>query len=273
MRHFDHDDHLPSYAAFRQTRADTWLPDIVLPPWRRKGKVSDMTKGQRILALMGLPAEASPAKLKVKPYVNYILMALTFFVSITAFYRPEVGASLAFFPGAANRFWGLNFITLFFVHGGWMHLLSNMYFLFVFGDNVEDRVGHWRYFLLVMGSTISATFLSFALAGQNNIPHVGASGGIFGVMIYYMLAFPRAQFTYNLLLVFFFRISASLLLLLFVVPQLTGAVEQMLAGGKPGIDFLAHVGGALGGLAFFFAYEANERRALSRRFLRNIAGN
>lgn len=272
MKHFEYDEHLPSYESFRRSRSEEWLSDMVLPAWRRD-RVASMTKRQRFLALMGLPAEANPAKLQLTPWVNYALIIITCLVSIAAFYQPEIGAALAFFPRAANRFVGLNFFTLFFVHGGWAHLLGNMYFLFVFGDNVEDRLGHWRYFVLVVFSTVFATFLSFAMAGAANIPHVGASGGIFGVMVYYMLAFPRAQFTYNLLLVFFFRISASMMLLLFLVPHLSGAMEQIAAGGKPGIDFLARVGGAIAGAAMFYAFEAHDRRALSRRFLRNISGN
>src|SRR5690606_14133498 len=129
-------------------------------------------------------------------------------------------------PAEKTRFGGLNLLTCFFVHGSLMHLLSNMYCLFIFGDNVEDELGKTRYVLLLVLATLAGSLLSGAVSGNETIPHVGASGGIFGVMIFYLLAFPRARFTYFFFFQFF-RVPASTVLIMYVFFQLFGLAQQL----------------------------------------------
>ena len=82
-------------------------------------------------------------------------------------------------------------MTSFFIHGSLLHLVGNVYFLMVFGDNVENDIGRWRYAALLLAATLAGGFLHIALDVRPLIPCVGASGGIAGVLTYYALRFPR----------------------------------------------------------------------------------
>ncbi|MCB0416886.1 MAG: rhomboid family intramembrane serine protease [Bdellovibrionaceae bacterium] len=200
------------------------------------------------LALFGLPAEANPRELSRFPWVTVFLILWSSLLSILAFNDLELFEELAFYPGMKTRFMGLNLLTVFFVHGDWIHLLSNMYALFVFGDNVEDELGMVRYVLLVVGATLCGSVLSGWFGGGESIPHVGASGGIFGVMVFYLLRFPKARFTYFFLFRFY-SVPAFLVLLFYLSVQLAGGFEQVSSVGG-GVDYLAHLGGAAVGLLF-----------------------
>ncbi|MCB0405379.1 MAG: rhomboid family intramembrane serine protease [Bdellovibrionales bacterium] len=201
-----------------------------------------MTTKSKWLALFGLPAEANPKALSHFPWVTILLIVSSSWVSIAAFTNPTLFEALAFFPGMKTRYMGLNLLTVFFVHGDWLHLLSNMYCLFVFGDNVEDELRPFRYLLLVAGSTAIGSLFSAWAGGGENIAHIGASGGIFGVMVFYLLRFPKARFTYFFLFRFY-SVPAGLVLLFFLFVQLSGGLEQ-LSRTAGGIDYMAHLGGA-----------------------------
>jgi membrane associated rhomboid family serine protease len=84
-------------------------------------------------------------------------------------------------------------VTSMFLHGGWMHLLGNMLFLWIFGDNLEDEMGHLPYLLFYLLSGIAAAFLQVASDPYSPVPMVGASGAIAGVMGAYLLLFPKAR--------------------------------------------------------------------------------
>jgi membrane associated rhomboid family serine protease len=154
---------------------------------------------------------------------------------------------------AAQAF--LPFFTSMFLHGGWMHLIGNMWFLWIFGDNVEDRVGHLRYLglYLVSGMAGAVTYYYFSL--DSSVPSLGASGAIAGVMGAYLITFPRAR-VLTLVPIFFFlttiEIPAFLMLVYWLLIQLASGVisihAEAGAGEQGGVAWFAHVGGFLAGI-------------------------
>jgi membrane associated rhomboid family serine protease len=149
----------------------------------------------------------------------------------------------------------LSVLTAMFLHGGWLHLLGNLLFLFVFGNNVEDRLGHFRYLLFYLGCGYAATY-AFALAQPaSQTPLVGASGAIAGVLGAYLVLFPRARVLSLVPFLFFipFRLPAWLVLgswflLQWLYASGTGVSD---AGG---VAYLAHVAGFIAGIVGAFLF-------------------
>ena len=140
-------------------------------------------------------------------------------------------------------------ITSMFLHGGWMHLLGNMLFLRIYGDNVEDAMGHARYLVFYLLCGIAAVFAQALSAPDSPYPIVGASGAISGVLGAYLLLFPRARVLTLVLLPFFFttlRMPAMLLLLLWFAVQLIS--DYAAPDGGASVAFRAHIGGFLTGM-------------------------
>jgi len=151
--------------------------------------------------------------------------------------------------------WPVNALTLMFTHGGWEHIIGNMLFLWIFGNNVEDTFGRARfvvfYFLAGFAATALQTIvtLAFATRAGAEIPNVGASGAIAGVLGAYILLFPAARVTTWLLPVFIFQLPAFLFLGLWFAFQLWDggyAFTHPEAGGN--IAYFAHIGGFAFGL-------------------------
>jgi membrane associated rhomboid family serine protease len=139
--------------------------------------------------------------------------------------------------------------TSMFLHGGWMHLLGNMLFLWIYGDNVEDAMGHARYLVFYLLCGIAAIFAQALSAPDSPYPIIGASGAISGVLGAYLLLFPRARVLTLVLLPFFFttlRMPAMLLLLLWFAVQLISDLAA--PDGGASIAFRAHIGGFLTGM-------------------------
>ena len=139
--------------------------------------------------------------------------------------------------------------TSMFLHGGWMHLLGNMLFLWIYGDNVEAALGHARFFVFYLLCGIAAVFAQALSDPGSPYPIIGASGAISGVLGAYLLLFPRARVLTLVLLPFFFttvRMPAMLLLLLWFAVQLISDLAAPSAGAS--IAFRAHVGGFLTGM-------------------------
>jgi membrane associated rhomboid family serine protease len=145
-------------------------------------------------------------------------------------------------------------LTSMFLHGGWLHVIGNMWFLWIFGDNIEDYLGHFRYliFYLVCGIAAAITHIIFNLG--SNEPTVGASGAIAGVMGAYIVLYPRARVLTLVILIVFFTfwwIPAWVFLgYWFVLQFLSGAATSIAetSHGTGGIAFWAHVGGFLAGI-------------------------
>ncbi|HEY5263777.1 MAG TPA: rhomboid family intramembrane serine protease [Steroidobacteraceae bacterium] len=140
-------------------------------------------------------------------------------------------------------------ITSMFLHGGWMHLLGNMLFLWIYGDNVEDALGHARYLAFYLLCGVAAIFAQALSDPGSAYPIIGASGAISGVLGAYLLLFPRSKVLTLVLLPFFFttlRLPAMLLLLLWFAVQLIS--DFAVAGGGAGVAFRAHIGGFVAGM-------------------------
>jgi len=140
-------------------------------------------------------------------------------------------------------------VTSMFLHGGWTHLLGNMLFLWIYGDNVEDAMGHARYLAFYVLCGVAAIAVQALANPDSPYPIIGASGAISGVLGAYLLLFPRARVLTLVLLPFFFttlRIPAMLLLLLWFAVQLIS--DLAVSDGGASVAFRAHIGGFLTGM-------------------------
>ncbi len=162
----------------------------------------------------------------------------------------------------------LTLITSMFMHGGWAHILGNMLYLWIFGDNVEDAAGHGRYliFYLVCGIIASLTqvFVTSAFGGDTLVPSLGASGAISGVLAGYLVLFPRKR-VYVLFFRFVQAVPAIVAIGLWFLFQLLSGIGALGAGSQGGgVAYGAHVGGFIAGLILIklFTAGASPRRAM-----------
>lgn len=143
------------------------------------------------------------------------------------------------------------FLTSMFLHGGWFHIIANMWCLWLFGDNVEDRMGHVRFLLFYLACGLAAGVIQVLTQADSTLPTVGASGAIAGVMGAYLFLFPFARI---LVLVpififpFFFELPAVIFMGFWFFMQLFGGLQSLAAPGLGGIAFWAHVGGFAAGV-------------------------
>jgi membrane associated rhomboid family serine protease len=164
------------------------------------------------------------------------------------------------YAASPTRIWrgeGLyTLITSSFLHGNFLHLLGNMYFLYILGDNVEDALGRWRYTQLYLISAVASSFLHVLIFPKSDVPLVGASGAVFGVMGAYLLLYPTARLTMMFL---FWQVKLPFWAWMgfYVVIQAFGAILT-LPGQSEGIAYWAHLGGFFAGLLLILP----QRRAL-----------
>ena len=148
-----------------------------------------------------------------------------------------------------------------FLHGGWIHLIGNMWFLWLFGDNVEDRLGHVGFLAFYFASGIAASALHVFMSPWSPVPTVGASGAIAGVLGAYAVLYPRARVVTLVPIVFFLQIvSLPALLVLgfwFVVQFFTGTLALGAGGG--GVAWWAHIGGFVFGAIVALLARGTER--------------
>ena len=192
------------------------------------------------------------------PFVTYALMAANIAVFVMMLGQqgdPHAVQALyegwAMIPARISSGEGFaTFVTSTFLHGGLMHLAGNMLFLWIFGDNLEDEMGHLRYLGFYLASGVGAGIAHYLSAPMSVVPVVGASGAIAGVMGGYLLLFPRARVDILVIFIVFFRIipvPAWLMLGLWFGFQLIGGVgADPMAGG---VAYWAHAGGFLIGIA------------------------
>ncbi len=192
-----------------------------------------------------------------RPYVTWALMAAN--IAIFALYLPLFGDDYALMRFFAQ--WGMlparlsagqGFETLIshqFLHGDLLHLAANMLFLWIFGNNMEDVWGHWKFLGFYLLCGLAAGALQYLSEPQSMIPMVGASGAIAGVLGGYFLFYPRARVDMFLFLIVIFRIipvPAWLVLGSWFVMQVLGGIGASIEGG--GIAYWAHAGGFIAGV-------------------------
>jgi membrane associated rhomboid family serine protease len=141
----------------------------------------------------------------------------------------------------------LPLFTSMFLHGGWMHLLGNMLFLHIFGDNVEDKFGHFRYLLFYFLAGLAAAFTQIYFNSASEVPMIGASGAIAGVMGAYVFMFPKARITTLIFIIIFIKIielpAYVFLGLWFLMQMFSGVMALGIGGDAGGVAWWAHIGG------------------------------
>src|SRR5450631_16639 len=156
----------------------------------------------------------------------------------------------------------LTIFTSMFLHGSWLHVIGNMWFLWIFGDNVEDYLGHFTYLLFYLLSGVAAALAQVVLTPSSIVPTIGASGAIAGVLGAYFILYPRAR-VLTWFFVFFVHIPAWVVLgYWFVLQFLSGAATSLAYAGNStgGIAFWAHVGGFIAGVVMVKLFPERPRR-------------
>lgn len=193
------------------------------------------------------------------PFVTYALMAINVVVFAAMFDMTDRELlqtywDYALLPGRISEGDGLaGLVTSMFLHGGFMHLAGNMLFLFIFGDNIEDEMGHLPYLGFYLASGLAAGFLQYASAPGSMVPVVGASGAIAGVMGGYLLLFPKAKVDIFVFFIVFFKvfpIPAWITLGLWFGLQIYGGFGT--PGDEGGVAYWAHAGGFIAGIVLAF---------------------
>jgi membrane associated rhomboid family serine protease len=197
---------------------------------------------------------------RLTPYVTVLLIAANCLVFIYEMMLPpeqiegfvrQFGAVPALVMSPVPLDW-VTLITSMFLHGGLLHLLGNMLYLWIFGNNIEDRLGHLGFIGFYLLGGIAAALTHILLQPDSMIPMVGASGAISAVLGAYMIVFPRARVVLLVWLFLFvrtIRVPAFLVLGLWFVMQISGVMQQ----SNEGIAWYAHVGGFAAGIVLILA--------------------
>jgi len=218
------------------------------------------------------------------PYVTWFLIALNLLIYLFQFYLQmtldprsyelfvrefgEVPAHLAAFVAGSHRYTvpqvAVPFFTSMFLHGSWMHVIGNMWFLYIFGDNVEDYLGHFKYLTFYLVSGLIAMATQVGIYPHSNVPTVGASGAIAGVLGAYFILYPRAR-VLTWFFVFVLYLPAWVVLgEWFVLQFLAGAASLSTAQmGRDvgGVAVWAHVGGFIAGVVIVKVFPERARRS------------
>lgn len=215
------------------------------------------------------------------PFTNHLLLAL----NVCAFLGelaegdalPAFVARWGFIPdrlfhpaawGVSPAFGILTVFTAMFLHGGFLHIAGNMLYLWIFGDNVEDALGHLRYLVFYLASGVAAALLQAALQPASGIPNVGASGAIAGVLGGYFVLYPRARVVTLVPLFFLFplvEVPAGLYLLFWFLMQFWMGSADLASAGRHaetgGVAWWAHVGGFVAGLLMILVFRPRRKPA------------
>ncbi len=192
-------------------------------------------------------------------------LVFLFQVSLDSYTRNDFVYAFGLVP---ERFSWVNVLTSMFLHGGWLHLTGNMLFLWVFGDNVEDILGHGRFLLFYVLCGVAAALGQYAVNPDSRVPMVGASGAIAGVMGAYLVKFPHSRIVMIgwFLFVFTFELPAYVVLMYWFVVQLFSGIGSIAdaAAHRGGVAFMAHAAGFLAGVALIQVFRTRDRYRLRR---------
>jgi membrane associated rhomboid family serine protease len=209
-------------------------------------------------ALLGLPVERDSDPLIRILLATFSLAAIIAVVSILAFFDLKNAVSqFGLIPDEAWRDGGITFLTSFFLHAGVFHLVSNLYFLITFGIHVENYLGRKRWLLLLLLSAIAGDLLHVMADPRGEIPCIGASGGISGLIAFYAFKFPHARLGFLMRFGFVFiprwiQFPAWVAFILWILLQFLGALEQV--SGFSNVSSLAHLGGTAAGILFWVVW-------------------
>ncbi len=190
------------------------------------------------------------------PYVNVALIVVNvvaFFLSLTNF--EYIIYTYGFTPAQGSV---ITVLTSMFLHGGFDHIIGNMWYLWIFGDNVEDRFGHTGYIMLYLFFGVIAAATQYFIDPSSQVPMIGASGAISGIMGAYVVLFPRAKV--NVIAGYFLTTLPAILMIGFwFLLQLLLGVQSFTGGVGSGVAYGAHIGGFLAGMAVAILFRIAKR--------------
>jgi membrane associated rhomboid family serine protease len=204
------------------------------------------------------------------PFVNWLIILAN---AAAFYYELRIGPSVlnGFIHSwglVPARFWAepqsawLTIFSAMFLHGGWLHIVSNMWVLFIFGDNVEDRMGGLGYLLFYLLSGVAAALLQAYILPGSSVPMIGASGAIAGVLGAYLVLYPRARILSLVPILFIFtliEIPAPIFLLFWFASQLFSGFLTLSGASGSGIAWWAHTGGFIFGILGAFLFTRRRR--------------
>ena len=216
------------------------------------------------------------------PFVNYAIIALNVIVFIFELLLGKKGLEMFFLKFGlvpANFFaaWHshnagivgilLPFFTCMFLHAGWLHIIGNMWFLYIFGDNIEDKLGHIKYIFFYLACGFVAGASQFVFALHSHVPMIGASGAIAGVLGAYLLLFPQSKILTLVPIVFFIQIvelpAFIFLLIWFLIQFFYGTISiGALSGVGGGVAWWAHIGGFIMGMVLVKVFLKRRKRTI-----------
>ena len=189
------------------------------------------------------------------PYITYIIILLNIVIFLTFTYYSIFNDNRSWFytfgfvPNSFNFF---SIISSMFVHGGFGHILSNMWFLYIFGDNIESILGHIKFLLFYFLCGFGAAFSQYIIDPSSSIPMVGASGCIAGVLGAYMISFPKAKvhvFAFIIIFITTLVVPAQIVLGLWFLIQLSNGLNSLGIDTNGGVAWFAHIGGFIAGVS------------------------
>jgi len=188
------------------------------------------------------------------PFITYILITINILVFLTftyiSFLTPNINwfYTFGFIPNSFNV---LTILSSMFIHSGIGHILSNMWFLYIFGDNIESILGHTKFLVFYILCGFGAAFAQYIIDPNSSIPMVGASGAIAGVLGAYMISFPKAKvhvFAFIIIFITTLIIPAQIVLGLWFFIQLSSGLNSLGIDTNGGVAWFAHVGGFIAGV-------------------------
>jgi membrane associated rhomboid family serine protease len=198
---------------------------------------------------------------RTTPYITITIITLNALAWLFELSLPHdvLNEFIAFYGVVPASFAPATLVTSMFLHGSWSHVLGNMWYLWIFGDNVEDRVGHGRFIVFYLLCGIVAALGQVAVAPHSTLPTIGASGAIAGVMGAYFILYPRSRVLTLIPWIFLqiVELPATVLLGFWFVMQLfsAGTIAMTTSSGGGGVAFAAHVVGFLAGMGGVFLFK------------------
>ncbi len=197
------------------------------------------------------------------PFITIAIIVLNALAWLFELSLPErdLNQFLTYYGVVPGDFWVPSLVTSMFLHGSWMHVIGNMWYLWIFGDNIEDRLGHGRFIVFYLLCGIAAALGQVAIDPGSTLPTIGASGAIAGVMGAYFVLYPNSRVITLVIWIFIqvVEMPAVILLGFWFVMQLAGGVGSIARttqGG--GVAFAAHVAGFLFGMGGVFVFKKRE---------------
>ncbi len=217
------------------------------------------------------------AKTRIFPIVNYLLIAsnvLIFLLMVSMGRRAEAWINQeALVPAAVSS--GLDLGDLkallmsMFMHGSWMHLIGNMLYLWIFGDNIEESLGHIRYLVFYLLGGVVAAFVHIISEPFSEIPMIGASGAVAAVLGAYIVLYPQSRVYTFIPLGFFSRLTlvpAIFVLGMWFVLQLFNGMASLVTATNSGVAFWAHVGGFVFGFLIGLLFKGRRQKSSDRHW-------